>query len=75
MKANGQLHAPAAFISEKGPGTYWLGGCIDPGVSLEAMEKRKILRIGNWTETVWQFSPYPLGIPTELSSLAKEILK
>jgi hypothetical protein len=30
---------------ERAPGTYWLGGSVDPRVGLDDMEKRKFLTL------------------------------
>jgi hypothetical protein len=43
IELHGQLHAPAALPpEERVPGTYCLGGWVDPRVGLNAVEKRKI---------------------------------
>jgi hypothetical protein len=41
---SGQLHTPAALPSgERTPGTYWIGGWVNPRAGLDTVEKRKIL--------------------------------
>jgi hypothetical protein len=43
---SGQLHAPAALpLGERGPGTHWTGGWVDPRASLDDVEKRKFLTL------------------------------
>jgi hypothetical protein len=49
MEMSGQLHAPAALSpphhrgGRRSPGAHWIGGWVGPRVSLDTMEKRKIL--------------------------------
>jgi hypothetical protein len=42
MEVSDQLHAPATLS----PGTHRIGGWVGPGVGLDAVEKREILRCG-----------------------------
>ena len=39
MEVGGQRHVPAAFATEKGPGTYFTGHCVGPKADLEGPKK------------------------------------
>jgi hypothetical protein len=46
MEVSGQLHAPAALPTwERPPGTYWVGGWVDPRAGLDDVEKGKFLNL------------------------------
>jgi hypothetical protein len=40
MEVIDQLHAPPALTLGKTPITHWIGGCVGPTASLNAVEKR-----------------------------------
>jgi hypothetical protein len=40
MEVSGQLHAPAAYLQGKSPGTHWIGGWMGPRAVLGAVVKR-----------------------------------
>jgi hypothetical protein len=42
---SGQLHAPAALLPWKSPGTHFIGGWVDPRAGLDDMEKWKVLNL------------------------------
>jgi hypothetical protein len=42
---SGQLHAPAIYHRERDPGTYFIGGWVDPRAGLDDMEKWKFLSL------------------------------
>jgi len=43
MYVSGQVFAPAALPPrDRAPGTYWIGGGMDPRAGLDVVEKRKI---------------------------------
>jgi len=41
-EASGQLHASAALLQGKSPGTHWIGGWGSPRAVLDTVVKRKI---------------------------------
>ena len=43
METNGRLHAPAALIPGKNRGAHWIGGLMDPRVSMDVLEQGKSL--------------------------------
>jgi hypothetical protein len=51
-----QLHATAALPQGKEPHTHWIGGCMDPRVGLDIVEKRELL-------TLPELELRPLGRP------------
>jgi hypothetical protein len=56
-------------LGDRAPGTHWVGGWVGPGVGLDCVEKRKILRCRESNP-----GPQPVAIPTELSRLLKKFL-
>jgi hypothetical protein len=42
---SGQLHAPATLPPEKGPGTHFIGGWVDPRAGQDNMEKWKFFTL------------------------------
>jgi hypothetical protein len=51
---------------EKDPGTCWVGGCVGPRASLDAVEKKKSLMPGIEPRPS---NPHSVAVPTELSRL------
>jgi hypothetical protein len=46
LEVNGQLHAPVALLSEKGPAeTYWMGDWMLARAGLDDVGKIKFLRL------------------------------
>jgi hypothetical protein len=49
MEVSGQYHAPAALPPGKEPhSTHWIGGWVGPRISLDDVEKRKMLHCREW---------------------------
>jgi len=51
MEVSGQLHAPAAVSPGKNPGTYWVGGWVDPSAGLDVFGRTEesFAVTGLWT--------------------------
>jgi hypothetical protein len=46
LNVSGQLHVPAALTPEEStPGTHWIRGWVDPRVSLDDVEQRKLVTL------------------------------
>jgi hypothetical protein len=45
FELSGQLHAPAALLWGKSPGTHWIEGCLDLRTGLDHLEKRKFFTL------------------------------
>jgi len=46
MEVSGQLHDSSALPpTERAPGSHWIGGWVGPTALLDAVVKRKILRL------------------------------
>jgi hypothetical protein len=49
MELSGQLHTPATLpAGVMVPGTHWIGGWVGPRGGLDAVEKRKLLKLSGF---------------------------
>jgi hypothetical protein len=70
MEVSGQLHTLAALTPrERVPDTHWIEGWMSPRISLDAIDKRKILPLIGIE--AGPSMPWSIAIPTELSRLTK----
>jgi hypothetical protein len=61
---------PGCFTpGERGPGTHWIGGWVDPRTSLDDVERRTILHLPELELRALGRPPYPAAIPSALSRL------
>jgi hypothetical protein len=54
MEVSDQLHALVALPPGKEPPvSQWIGGCVNPRVGLDAVEKRKILNCREYSPVIF----------------------